>query len=189
MARFLKSLGEISESHLADRLLQPIEYSFTIESLESLLADCRLELVAPCINQFDKVNNTFNWNLEFDDPELAAIYFSKSDSRRWKISNYLMTEKSPMLWFYCQRQDSGRRRVSEEELCERFLELRFSHSKAKRVIYCKLDDGCYERRAKLPAYPGVHPDPVCRKIVEEIASQPEQAIKDVLRKIGLILQL
>jgi 2-polyprenyl-3-methyl-5-hydroxy-6-metoxy-1,4-benzoquinol methylase len=185
MVRFLTSLGEISESHLADRLLQPIEYSFTIESLESLLADCGLELVAPCINQFDKDNNTFNWNLEFDDPEVAAIYHSKSDSHRWKISNHLMMEKSPMLWFYCQRQDSGRRRVSEEKLCERFLELRFTQSKAKRIMYYKLDDGSYERSARLPAYPGSHPDPVCRKIVEEIASQPEQSIKDVLRKIGL----
>jgi len=185
MARFLKSLGGISETQLADALLQPVEYSFTIESLESLLADCGLELVAPCISQFDKDNNALSWNLEFDNSEVAAIYLSRPDVQRWKISNYLMMEKSPMLWFYCQRRDSGRRRVPEERLCEQFLELRFSPSNAKRIIYFKSDDGCYERSARLPAYPGIHPDLLCRRIVEESALQPEKSIKDILQQIGL----
>jgi len=182
---FLKSLKETSEIEFADALLQPVEYSFTVESLESLLADSGLDLVASCINQFDKANNAFYWNLEIDDPEIAAIYSSKPDVDRWKISNYLMMEKSPMLWFYCQRRDSGRRRVTEAELCEQFLELRFSPSNAKKIIYVKSDDGCYVRSSRLPAYPGIHPDPVCRRIVEESASQPEKSIKDILQHIRL----
>jgi len=49
-ARFTK---ETSDNEFADTLLHPVEYSFSVESPEALIVDCGLELVAPCINQFD----------------------------------------------------------------------------------------------------------------------------------------
>lgn len=185
MARFIKSANEKSEAEFADALLQPVEHSFTVESLESLLTGCGLELVAPCINKFDKPQGTFLWNMEFDDPEIATLYLSLTDADRWKISNHLMMERSPMLWFYCQRQDAGRRRVAEKELCQQFLELRFMPSNTRKKLYLISVDGRYIISPRLLDYPGVHSHPMCRKVIETATSQPGMTMGEIFRRLGI----
>lgn len=185
MTRFLATRKDLPEPALADSLLQPVEYSFTVESLEALTTSCGLELVAPCINQFDKAQGTFSWNLEFDDPELQDLYDSLPDTQRWQISNLLMHEKSPMLWFYLQRSDAGRGRKSEQRLCEEFLNQRFIKSRTEKMTYVRGDDGRYEALARLRTYPITHPDPECRKVLEAIEVQASSLMKDVLERLGV----
>ncbi|HZE69986.1 MAG TPA: class I SAM-dependent methyltransferase [Pyrinomonadaceae bacterium] len=185
MARFLENYKECPESRLADSLLQPIEYSFTIRSLESLAASCNLELLAPCINQFDIGSRNFTWNLEFDDSSVQTLYDSLSDSHRWQVSNYLMLERSPMLWFYLQRTDSNRQRKSEKQLCEEFLEQKFMKSNTKKKVFIKSDDGNYVLSDRLRPYPGLHIDNLCSKIVALIANQPATRLRDILEQLGV----
>jgi 2-polyprenyl-3-methyl-5-hydroxy-6-metoxy-1,4-benzoquinol methylase len=186
MVRGLKlRLKDRSEVEFADSFLQPVEYSFTVESLESLCASCGLELIAPCINQFDSANGTFSWNLEFDDPEVSALYDSLSDANRWKISNHLMMEKSPMLWFYLQRSDSERPKKSEKEICQEFLEHSFVRSYTEQKHYFRTSEGCYVPSSRRRDYPGSHPDTLCNKILTEIASHPNLTIRNIFERKGI----
>jgi len=54
MREFLQDLKDKSEANIADSLLQPVEHSYTIESMDELLKTAALEFWLPCINQFDK---------------------------------------------------------------------------------------------------------------------------------------
>jgi hypothetical protein len=62
MASFLNKYKDGSESKLTDTLIQPVEHSYTVESLSELTNECGLELVSPRINIFDMANDTFSWN-------------------------------------------------------------------------------------------------------------------------------
>jgi len=184
LARFIATQFEKSEAEFADALLQPVEHSYTLESLIDLLRSCGLELLAPCVNQFDKAGGTFLWNLQVDDPALATHYDSLPDMERWKISNHLMMEKSPMLWFYC-RHRNGRARPSEQELCQQFMQGRFRPAKTQRAMYCKSNHLVYERSARLLEHPGSHPDPTCRKIVTATAQGAPARMADIVRNLGI----
>jgi SAM-dependent methyltransferase len=173
------------ESQLADALLQPVEYSYTVESFETLTSGCGLEIVAPCTNQFDKVNSSPFWNMEFDDPELQERYDSFPDSERWQISNHLMLEQSPMLWFHLQRDDSGRPRKSEKQMCEEFLEQRFVRSSTKKRLFLLSEAGEYVPGQRQPLHPGLHMDATCNRVIQAVAAKPSATMREILRGLGL----
>jgi SAM-dependent methyltransferase len=185
MAGFLKQEQQRSEPEFADSLLQPVEYAYTVESLEELCASCGLELLTPCINQFDKAQGTFFWNLDFDDEEVTALYDSLPDLERWKIANQLMMEKSPMLWFYVQRRDSGRPRISEPELCRQFLDRRFVPSRTTQKHYFKASNESYAPSSRPLDYPGAHPDARCQKLIAAVAAQPGLTVRSILEQAGI----
>src|SRR6185436_16813180 len=164
---------------------QPVEYSFTIPSLESLAASCDLRLLAPCINQFDIGSRNILWNLEFEDDSLQTLYDSLSDSRRWEISNYLMLERSPMLWFYLQRTDSKWENKSEKQLTNEFLQQTFAKSNTKKQVFIRSDNGTYVLSDRLRPYPGLHMDNLCGKILASIDSQTATPLRDVLDQLGV----
>jgi len=185
MTQFLENYKDCPESRLADALLQPVEYSFTIPSLESLAASSNLQLLAPCINQFDLGSRNYLWNLEFEDDSLQMLYDSLPDSRRWQVSNYLMLERSPMLWFYLQRIDSNWQRKSEQQLSEEFLQRKFAKSNTKKRVFIRSDDGTYVLNDRLRPYPGLHMDNLCSRILDLIANQPATRMRDILKQLGL----
>lgn len=183
MAQSLEQYRDCSDSELADGLLQPVEYSFTVESFESLCAGSGLEFMAPCVNLYDKAASTFSWNMEFNDAELQDLYNFLPNLQRWQISNMLMLEKSPMLWFYLQRTNSGRPRKDEKQLCEEFLELQFTTCASRKKTYLRAGNGDYVSNGRLFPYPGTHPDEVCRRIVELVDAQPCVQMRDILGQL------
>ena len=185
MAQFLQNYKECPESRLADALLQPVEYSFTIPSLESLAASCNLRLLAPCINQFDIGSRNVLWNLEFEDDSLQTLYDSLSDSRRWEVSNYLMLERSPMLWFYLQRTDSKWENKSEKQLTNEFLQQTFAKSNTRKQVFIRSDDGTYVLSDRLRPYPGLHMDNLCSRILAVLTNEPGARIRDILEGLGV----
>jgi SAM-dependent methyltransferase len=185
MAQFLDTFKDSPESKLADALLQPVEYSYTIESFEALSASCGLELVAPCINQFDSISGSFLWHMEFADPALQNLYDSLPDSLRWQVSNHLLLEQSPMLWFYLQRSDSRRPRKTEKQLYEEFLSKTFAKSSVRKKTYIQTENGDYAQSPRLASYPGLHPDLLCRKIIEAVAAQPGAPMRDILEQLKI----
>lgn len=186
MTKYLNESRDLPESALADRLLQPVEYSFTVESLEDLADRCGLEFVAPCINQFDKADRTFSWNIEFEDRALQERYDALPDSRRWQVSNLLMLDKSPMLWFYLQRKDSGRPRRTEQQLSEEFLRVPFVRSTVEQQTYVREDSGQYTLIPnKRPHLSGNHPEPICRRILDKLTPRTPTTVGDVFRQLGL----
>ena len=174
---------DYAESDLADLLIQPVEHSYTVESLEEMAARCGLELIAPCISLYAKSLATYLWNLSFADEELQEQYHALPDSRRWQITNLLLHEKSPLLWFYFQRADGGRPRKSEHQICAEFLDTRFVRTAAFQRSYLRSEDGHYGLSSSRVPYPLAAPHPLLRQVYEAVA--PEKTMGEVLDGLGI----
>lgn len=135
MAEFLALQRSLPEAAVADSLLQPVEYSYTVASLAELAQRNNLKLATYCVNQFDKVTGHLHWESEFADPQVAASYALLSDQERWQVSNLLRGEKSPMLWFYLQREDHPQAMPSAQQLTESFLDTVFVAAQASMQNY------------------------------------------------------
>ncbi len=185
MGAFLEYFKTTSEAEMADSLLQPVEYSYMIESLDELARLCNLELASPCINQFDKAKGAFLWDLEFDDPAVQELYESFPDLQRWQVSNHLMAENSPQLWFYLQRADSGRQRKSDKDLCGEFLDRKFTRSATQKRYFTMTEDGDYMPGEKLSPYPPRHGDELCARIINAVAERPSLTMREIFSQLGI----
>ncbi|MDO6434606.1 methyltransferase domain-containing protein [Flavitalea sp. BT771] len=170
VTRFLKAHSITPEAEMADTLLQPVEYSYTVRSLEKLTGQSNLSYLAQCPNQFDVESERLDWNMTFKDPSLQALYDKLPDVRRWQISNLLLLDKSPMLWFYFQRQDAGIPIRSEQEICEEFLHTRFEKNSFQVRNYILNADGDYllsEKPRSLPS-PALPKHPLAARVYNEV---------------------
>jgi len=186
MAKFLDYYKNCPESELADVLLQPVEYSFTVESLEELARSCGLEMAAPCINSFDQARETNFWNMEFSDPALQALYDSFADTKRWRITNYLLLDKSPMLWFYLRRSDAAPCK-SEKQLADEFLAQTFVLSDARRTVFLGNGAGEYKLLPTQNPHPRKHPKEICRDIIAGVAARPNATLREILTDLKVEL--
>jgi SAM-dependent methyltransferase len=156
------------ESMLADELLQPVIYSYTVDSLKDLAASCNLELLRPSLNQFDKAAGAYSWELSCNDPVVSQLYEALPDTRRWEITNFLLLENSPMLWFYLQRSDASRPRKSEHQVCEEFLDTVFIQASTLQQNFIRTEQGQYVRSSNAVPYPVSPPDATVRRIFEAV---------------------
>ncbi|HLZ86313.1 MAG TPA: class I SAM-dependent methyltransferase, partial [Puia sp.] len=181
---YLTSHRAHPEAAIADSFLQPVEYSYTIESLDEMASSSNLEYLNYCINQFDVDGNHLSWNMNFRDPELRALYFSLPDVKRWQISNVLMFNDSPMLWFYFQRKDSPYERKVEQDICNAFMESSFSAKPFQLGRYILGEDDRYvlsNNRANATTL--MPDDPVVRSVVQ--TANPQLKMKDVLQRLKI----
>ncbi len=173
------------DAAIADSCIQPVEYSYTIASLEKLLHLHGFEYLAPCVSQFNKTATTLQWNMTFADPALRKHYDALPDFDRWQITNLLLLERSPHLWFYIQRRDSGRTRRTESQLCEEFMDRTFKRVSTKKSVYIRTDNGGYQLMSGTHNYPPPHFDATCRKLLTAVAERPNQRMRDILSGIGV----
>jgi 2-polyprenyl-3-methyl-5-hydroxy-6-metoxy-1,4-benzoquinol methylase len=174
-----------NDAELADMLLQPVLHSYKIEALAKMAADANLEYLLPCINQFDKARNRLSWNMEFNDAEIAKCYESLTDIERWQISNRLMMEHSPMLWFYMKRKDSTQGRKSEKYVCREFLETKFEKNSTQLKIFIKDKEGKYTPNSEIVPFPTPIPpkDNFARIIFNNV--EPDIFMKDIFCKLRI----
>lgn len=185
IATFLRPYRGNPEPALADALLQPVEYSYTVETLGKLARDCGLELLHPCGNQSIRGPETHAWNLEFGDRDLRQRYEELPDERRWQITNLLLFESSPMLWFYLQREDAGRPRKTEKRICEEFLDTCFVRANTTQRSYVSNSDGNYALLPQAVPYPAVARDRLMRTIVD--SADGRKPMKELFQQNGLPL--
>jgi SAM-dependent methyltransferase len=185
MGQFLRSFKETHDSAMADTLLQPVEYSYTIETLRILADECNLEYLSYCPNQFDVTRDNISWNLNLGDPYLQERYDILPDTVRWQITNLLMFNDSPMLWFYFQRKDSDYPRKSEREMCDTFSATRFKRSSFPVKNYVLNVNGEYSLSNKVVKYPLVetHSEQLARKVLSEVDGN--LTIGEIFSKLGL----
>lgn len=184
MSEFLRAQKNNREEALADTLLQPVEHSYTVESMGRLLKNAGLEFWLPCLNQFDIVGQKLTWNLEFDDEMVARHYNALPDVDRWHITNLLSIEESPMLWFYTQRTDSPFKRKSENEVCQDFLKTKFERY-STTVNHYLLSEGGYQlvpRPMSWPS-PSVPADETARSVFDTV--DPKKTLGEVLRSLSI----
>jgi SAM-dependent methyltransferase len=173
---------DFSDEMLADELLQPVLHHFTVESLADMAQRSGLELLLPCLNQFDKMERTIFWNLEFKDEDLSGRYESLPDLRRWQVTNLLLREKSPQLWFYLQHKDAGHERKTEKEVCEKFLKTKFLRAGTMQRNYLRNKDGTYKLLPQSLRYPTLSPDESVRKIVEMVDGR--STMGEIFQRLG-----
>lgn len=184
MCYYLRQEKEQSREYLADSFLQPVEHSYTVESLVELLGAVGLEINLPAIYVFDKDSGKLCWNLEFENEVAASHYEKLPDIARWQISNLLLVERSPSLFFYVQRTDSVIPRKSEKEVCEGFLDTRFVRYSTTVTNYIG-ENGNYEYSPTPIPFPSprVPVDQTARRIFKE--ASPEKTMREIFRTLGL----
>jgi SAM-dependent methyltransferase len=154
MSFYLQQEKGQPREYLADSFLQPVEHSYTIESLIALLNTAQLQLDLPGGYVFDKFVGRVSWNLDFKNETAARHYEALPDYDRWQITNLLAVEKSPTLSFYVQRNDSGWTRKSEKEVCDEFLDTVFERYSTTITNYVR-GNGSYQFNST----PIPHPSP------------------------------
>ena len=185
MADFLNQFANAYESDLADNLLQPVMHSYTIETFVEMLDEAGLELLLPCVNQFDRADNRLSWNMRFDDSSLQKRYEAMEDAKRWQLSNLLLFERSPMLWFYVQRKDSSFSRKSERQVCEEFLANRFEKKSTNVRLFSRDEKGEYLEQSQHQTFPGplsTH-DHLAKLVFN--AADPAKTMKEIFQELQL----
>ncbi|MET0398502.1 MAG: class I SAM-dependent methyltransferase [Longimicrobiaceae bacterium] len=140
MGAWLAQQRDTPETELADALIQPVEHSYTVESLDRMADSAGLELLAPFPSGWNAAHDACDWELEMGDAELQRVYDTLPDARRWQVTNLLLLAGSPMLWFYLQRRNSPVPRSSVRQLCEAFLEGRYAPARTTRQMHFRGDD-------------------------------------------------
>jgi hypothetical protein len=181
---YLRQQKDESREYLADSFLQPVEHSYTVASFVEMVEGAGLEVLLPGMSVFDKDAGRLAWNIEFRDPEAARRYDALPDYERWQVSNLLLVEMSPTIYFYVQRRDSGFERKSEKDVCREFLETRFERYGTTATNYVN-SGGEY----KLSPAPVPHPSP--RLPVSQTARNvfkwvdPGKTLGEVLEGLGI----
>ena len=183
MGQWLDSLGERSESDIADLLIQPVENTYTVESLASLAAGAGLELLIPTLSPLMKYRNLpSSWDLNVHDPVLRETYERLPDTVRWHIGNLLLNEDSPMLWFYLQRQDSPYPRRSEQEACDAFLESTWMPARTAQKSFIRDGYADFKLSPKTLPYPFSRPEAGMKTVLDAV--DPGDSMRAVLETLG-----
>jgi SAM-dependent methyltransferase len=181
MKAFLRDYKSGEDARIADSLIQPVEWSYTVSSVCEMAEEARLAVVAPCINAFDVARGTWQWEMEFGDAAVQQRYDALPDARRWEISNLLMLEMSPKLWFYLRRRDSGPH-PSSRELCDRFAATIFRRTATEERVLTAAAGRGYTASPPRP-YPAPPTDATTRRILSSL--DPNRPIGETLRGLGL----
>jgi 2-polyprenyl-3-methyl-5-hydroxy-6-metoxy-1,4-benzoquinol methylase/alpha-ketoglutarate-dependent taurine dioxygenase len=181
MTQFLEKYKTAGIEEFADSLIQPVEHSYTVESLQQIAVDAGLTIAAPCIDHFSAAAGQINWNVRFNDKDLQQRYQGLQDLERWQITNLLNLESSPMLWFFMTRLDADFRIKSETQLCGDFLEGIYKHCNTTRRLYVKDDQdnfSAFDNRGQFPGTPG---DQLALRVYHAIdGTTPMKAVLDKL---------
>lgn len=184
MGELLAEYREAPDARLADALIQPVEHSYTVESLDRMARGAGLELLAPYPSPADVADGSVHWELEMGDAELQRAYDALPDVQRWQVTNLLLLEGSPMLWFYLQRRDSPLPRRSTRELCEAFLETRFVPARTTRKMYMGGPGGGYSATPSQEApFPVLRGKGEARQVFEALDS--ESPMRATLARLGI----
>jgi ubiquinone/menaquinone biosynthesis C-methylase UbiE len=177
---FISQYRNVPTAEMADAIFQPIEYSYTVETLHQLIDKHNIQYLQPCVNQFDAMKGNYSWNINFEDQSLAELYKNLSDCDRWQITNLLKIHDSSALWFYLQRKDADELRRTEQEVCDDFLNTRFRKYKSEIRHYMIDENGDYTLSpARIP-----HPSPP--KPSDEMSRMVFDAVNDTFT-VGEIL--
>ena len=183
MVRTQGKLLRKSKEAFADALLQPVLHNYTVESLEEMADSCGLELLAPCLNQFDKAQGNLSWHMRFEEPSLRDLYESLPDTQRWQVTNLLSLQEGPQLWFYLQRKNSGRVRKTEQQICEEFLDVVFARNRTAQCSYIRTEDGRYQRLSNAIPYPIAAPNKEVERVYQ--ATDGKTSMREIFEQLEI----
>jgi SAM-dependent methyltransferase len=170
-------------SKIADALIQPVEYSYTVESLSALVTQCGLELMLPCYDQFSQASGA-TWSIQFSTTELQERFDPLPDITRWQLVNLLLLERSPMLWFFVgHRSEDGDGRY-EARVNEQFLDCRFVRAMTNLRNYVRgARDLNYRLSPVSVAYPFRQRNDLARYVIDR--ADGTLTIREILKEAGV----
>jgi 2-polyprenyl-3-methyl-5-hydroxy-6-metoxy-1,4-benzoquinol methylase len=173
----------LDDSLLADLFIQPVEHSYTVESLAEMATLCNLQLLLPSLNGHNKTNRAISWNMEFDNLELQRLYQTLPDSARWQVANLVLLEKSPMLWFYFQRSDNRKPRKTEIQVCNELLDKKIIKNSTFQRVYMLGENGQYHVSPQLLPFPRGRLKGIMGDIYEQVDG--ETPLREILRALNI----
>jgi SAM-dependent methyltransferase len=173
----------VHESKFADALIQPVELSYTVESLDTLVSECNLELMLPCYDQFSQAMGAF-WTMEFSTNALQEQFDLLPDVARWQVVNLLLLEKSPLLWFYVRKRQASNDGRYEVSTRENFLNRKFERARTSlRNFVRKANDLDYKPASGSVSFPFRPKDELIRSVVDQADGQVK--MRDILSDLGV----
>jgi SAM-dependent methyltransferase len=185
LARGLALFDGPSDAAWADTWINPCEHSYTVDELWDMARNCDLEIEAPVVNQFDQVDDSCFWHLSFDDAELQDNFDALDDPTRWQVVNQLLLDRSPMLWFYLVPK-SARRRVTEAERSEAFLNTVFARHDVKRQGFVLNPQGGYRPLPRPTPVPAGPPPEAAASVFA--ATDGTRTMREVLTGLGIEIE-
>jgi SAM-dependent methyltransferase len=178
---YMAALRDAHSSHLADALMQPVEYNYTVESLQALVSQCGLQLFLPCNDQFDLMANRV-WTIEFSTAQLQQQIDNLPDVVKWQITNLLLLERSPMLWFFVRHQRAGDDGRYEARLNQKFLSTKFVPAATQLLNYVRGTDMNYTPSSTTLPYP----TPPRHRLVLQIRERADgrSELRQILNELG-----
>jgi SAM-dependent methyltransferase len=173
----------VHDSKFADALIQPVELSYTVESLNALVGECGLELTLPCYDQFSQSMNAL-WTMSFSTAELQERFDRLPDVVRWQVANLLLLDRSPLLWFFVRRRHEPN--AGRYEVCvrEEFLNRKFVRARSTlRNFVRRATDLDYKLAPSATSYPFKPKDNLLRNIVER--ADGCLTMRDILNDLGV----
>lgn len=161
LSAFLDEQKNAPPAAIADYFLQPVEYSYTVYSFRDLCREAGLELTSYCVNQFDNMNARTNWMLDIADERVRQAHLDLPDIDRWQVTNLLLGELTPLLWFFTQPENSTLNRRTDAEAREAFLDTIYMPRKTYVVQYRRQGDG-YKKSDSTISFP-VPARPACEE--------------------------
>jgi SAM-dependent methyltransferase len=170
------------ESKFADALIQPVELSYTVESLNALVTECGLKLTLPCYDQFSKSTGAV-WTMNFSTPEVQEQFEALPDVDRWQVVNLLLLDKSPLLWFFVRHAHGPNNERYETHVAKEFLDRKFVPAETKLRNYVRGPrDFEYRRSPEATNYPFRHQDSLIRSVVD--GTDGRRTMREVLAELG-----
>ena len=176
------TVDQYPECLIADLLIQPHENSYTMESFEQMALASGLEILYPACDLFDNVSARSSWNLSFSMPELQQDYYALPDLQRWQMTNCLLFERSPQLWFYLRRKQAGPPRRAEQEICTEFLRQKFVRTGTTQRSYIRTAEGAYKPSLTQLRYPFTEPTGDALAIYDAVDGQ--KTMSEILNQLG-----
>jgi hypothetical protein len=101
------------------------------------------------------------------------------------MTQLLMLNDSPMIWFYLQRKDSNFKRKSEKRICREFLETKFEKKTTTMTVYVRLQEDSYTLKSESVSYPSpsIPTDVVAKTIFKAVT--PDIPMLEIFRKLKI----
>jgi SAM-dependent methyltransferase len=183
LSEYLSQLENRPEAMVADSLQQPVEHSYTVQSLAALANAAGLRILAYRPNEFDHSANRAGWNLEWPDPAIGSRYRALPDLERWQVTQWVLLNDSPMLWFYLQRRVTRRPVLSEREIADGFLARCFVRTEACQIGHVRRPDGTYQRIEGARPWPASLARPIVRSVLP--LCDGRSAMREVFSRAGV----
>ena len=182
-SRYMWHFRNTHDSKIADALIQPVEVSYTVESLNALVTECGLELLLPCYDQFSKAIGAL-WTMNFSTTEVQEQFEVLPDVNRWQVVNLLLLDKSPFLWFFvrhAQKPNDGR---FEFHIAKEFLERKLVRANTNVRNYVRgAHDLNYNPSPESTKYPFRHQDGVIRSVLDR--ADGCSSMREILADLGV----